>query len=307
MEISKVEMEHISDQNQKQNVSAIDGFAPRDQGGIAADTHDRQRDVFELDSVRQSLRSLCEAGQAQDHIDEILESGIEPDCLRAELAFRAASGDSPAVSVVLNYLAGNFKEALLETQLLADTENAKKMVELMIFSDYFAGNFDKGCNAIRNLAEFNYSPFLCYAYADMLLSLGYIDDARTYTKRYVILARKYLMNFVSEKEKYENEKSRHEQGSRRGRQNDKGNEGTDKRQSEKNSRQAVQKAPRDENSSQSPALYGTLKDMFARRRVLIDVLKTRNVSIDKRPLMFELEDIDAQIAQINGRFSATGL
>ena len=41
--------------------------------------------------------------------------------------------------------------------------------------------------------------------------------------------------------------------------------------------------------------------MLERRRVLLGVLKARNVSIDKRPLLFELEDIDAKIAQSTGR------
>ena len=88
----------------------------------------------------------------------------------------------------------------------------------MIFSDYFGGNFEKGCDAVKNLPVLNFSPFLCYAYSDMLLSLGFVDDARVYKKKYVLLARRYLKGFVSEKEKYENQKNRREQSSRRGKQ-----------------------------------------------------------------------------------------
>ena len=294
-----MEMDRISEQNQRQNVSAIEGFAPHT-NNTAAGTHDRQRDVFEMDSVRQYLRDLCDTGQAQNHISEIIESGIQPDCLRAELAFRALQGENEAVTIVINYLAGNFKEALQNTQQLTDVLNSEKMAEFTLFADYFAGRFDTGCNTARNLAAQNYSPFICYAYADMLLSLGYIDEARTYTKRYVMLAHKYLKNFVSEKEKFDDEKKRHEQSSRRRQDNNSG--GGEKRQEEQDTQQSVQTAPRDVSQAQSPALYSALKGMLARRRVLLDVLQTRNVSVDKRPLMFELEDVDAQIANITGKF-----
>jgi hypothetical protein len=296
MEIPHIEMDPISEHKQRTSISPIKGFAPREQEGHAPGTGDRQRDVFIMDSARQNLRNLCESGKAQSYLNEIIESGIEPDCLRAELAFRVFSNDSVATPIILSYLAGNFKEALSLTDQLEEDGNAKKLAELLIFADYFAGRFDKGCDASKNLEALNFSPFLCYAYADMLLSLGYVDEARTYTKKYITYARKYLRNFVSEKEKYDDEKKRREQGSRRGKYD--GN--ADKRRGE--SQPLLKEVMHDPTSAQSPALYGELKDMLERRKVLLDILKVRNVSIDKRPLMFELEDIDAQIAQKTGKY-----
>lgn len=293
MEISHVEMEHISEQNLKTNVSPVEGFAPHAQDGVSAGGGDRHRDVFEMDSMRLFLRRLCSQGRAMDYIDEIIESELEPTALRAELAFRASQADTQAISIVINYLAGNFKQARLETRKLAESENSGKMLEFLLFSDYLAGNYNKACNTLKNLSALDYSPFLCYAYADMLLSLGYVEEARIYFKKYETLARKYLNNFVSEKERYDEEKKRHEQNSRR----DKQKEGAFGKNGGGNARQL--------NGGQqlSPAFYQSLQNLLRKRRELMDVLKRRNISVDKRPLLFELEDVESQIARINSRFT----
>lgn len=301
MEISHVEMEHINEQNLKTNVSPVEGFAPHAQEGVTAGTGDKKRDIFEMDSMRLALRKLCNSGQAMEHIDEIIESEIEPTSLRAELAYRASLEDTQAISIVINYLAGNFKQALFETRKLAEGQNNGKLLEFLIFSDYLAGNYDRACERLKSLPGLEYSPFLCYAYADMLLSLGYVEDARKYVKKYEALGRKHLNNFVSEKERYDEEKKRHEQNSQRGKSKD------GKKQKDRGNANA-QSAPVIEpnvNAPLSPAFYRSLQSLLKRRRVLLDTLKTRNLSIDKRPLLFELEDIEAQIGRINSKFTGS--
>lgn len=286
-------MDSVSTQPKQPSVAPIEGFPPHAAGAAASGPRDGQRDTFEMDSVRLYLRDLCNAGQALDHIYEIIESGIEPDGLRAELAFRASLGEGPAATIILNYLSGNFKQALSLTNELADDENAAKQAEFIFFADYFAGRFDKACEEAKNLPALDFSPFFCYTYADMLLSLGYLDEAVAYNKRYVMLARKYLRNFVSEKERYDDEKKRREGGRR---QNPDGeaaageNLDGQKKSAEEKSAQIL-----GQNDIFRPAVSGVLKALLDRRRQLMEVLKTRNVSIDKRPLMYEFMDVDAKI------------
>jgi hypothetical protein len=302
MEVSHVDMDHIADQSNKTSVSAIQGFDNSSKNGGTPGSSDKQRDVYEMDSTRQYLRELDETGQIQNHVAEIIESEIKPDCLRAELAFRAEQGDNLAVSILLSYLAGNIKEALKKTNQLDMTGNPadkEKFAEFMCISNYFAGNFEKGCETAKNLPALGFSPLLCYVYADMLLSLGYVEDARVYAKKYVIFARRYLRNFVSEKEKYEDDKKRHEQSSRRGMKR-KG-EAVKKSKAVQTNQNITEQQDNSNQAEQSPELYNKLKVMLTRRRQLLAALKARNVSIDKRPLLFELEDIDEQIAQINGK------
>ncbi|HEX2937625.1 MAG TPA: hypothetical protein VHO66_01745 [Ruminiclostridium sp.] len=295
MEIQHVEMDHINEQNSRTSVSALQGFAPHSDEGKSTGSKENQGDTYVMDGTRKFIRELCETGNVSQHIEEILDSGIEPDCLRAELACRAALGDIPGSKIIINYLAGNFKEALELTELLISDTQTEKLKEFLIFSDYFAGRYDNGCAQAKNCAALQYSPFLCYVYAEMLLSLGYIEQAREYTKKYVILARKYLNNFVSEKEKYDEQKKRREQNPRRKDQKSKENS--------KNSRQ--DKPARQESNEQNPALYEEFKELLSRRRVLITALKARNISIDKKPLMFELEDVDTKIAMINGKTNSS--
>ncbi|CDZ24049.1 hypothetical protein CCDG5_0930 [[Clostridium] cellulosi] len=303
MEIQHVEMDRISDQNSRTTVSPLQGYAPHASGGKSAMSKNGQGDTFIMDNTRQYIRQLCSNGNVMQHIDEILNSGIEPDCLRAELAFRASRGEKPACEIIISYLSGNFKQAEEQTNLLLSSEQGEKLKEFLIFSDYFAGRFERACQAAQDCPALNYSPFLCYTYAEMLLSLGYIELAREYTRKYVVLAKKYLKNFVSEKEKYDEQKKRREQNSRRNKQ-DKNKSGRNEgNRGEKNSAQTL-----DSNEGeQSPALYTSLKDLLSRRRILITTLKTRNLNIDKKPLLFELEDIDAKIASMNGKNRLRGL
>lgn len=298
MEIQHVEMDRINDQNSRTTVSSLQGYAPHTSGEKSAASKNGQGDTFVMDTARQYIRQLCDSGNVMQHIDEILESGIEPDCLRAELAFRAAHGEKSACEIIISFLSGNFKQANEQINLLSSSEQGEKLKEFLIFSDYFAGHFERGCQAAQDCPALNYSPFLCYTYAEMLLSLGYIELAREYTRKYVVLARRYLKNFVSEKEKYDEQKKRREQNSRRKKQ--------DKNQSnrgEKNNAQALDPGEKE----QSPVLYTSLKELLSRRRVLITTLKTRNINIDKKPLLFELEDIDAKIASANGKSSLRDL
>ncbi len=298
MEIQHVDMDSINIQNNKPQVSALEGFAPQYQGGSAGNAKERQGDSFEADSLRQALREMCETGQAEDHVDDIISSGIEPDCLRAELAFRNAEGDKTSVSIIINYLAGNFKEAVQKTQQLEADEKLTMLSEFNFVSNYFSGNFETACEAAKNLSQtLNLSPLFCYAYADMLLSLGYIDEARAYTKKYVILARKYLKNFVSEKEKYEQEKKRREQNSQRGRQGNRNGDSADTQKDKPNP--IINNAPLGTQQNDTSFNHSTtLLELFARRKALHEAIKIRNLNYDKRPLMFELEDIDAQIGQL---------
>lgn len=303
MEISHVEMDRISDQHP--SIPSIGGYAPHNQSGGAPGAKDGRRDSFVLDSARQYLRDLCDTGEAVNHIEEIIQSGIEPDFLRAELAFRFVQGETAILPIIISYLAGNFKEAASAARQLEETDG-QKFQELILFADYFAGRFEQGCEQMKNFPTLNFSPFFCYAYSDMLLSLGYVDEAKEYQKKYVMLARRYLKNFVSEKEKYTEARKQREKW--RGRQEKKGENPNGGRNPENDPLEPnAEKGPaRGAQSEQSPALYGLLRELIERRRKLLEVLKTQNVNIDKRPLLFELEDIDAVIAQTSGRFERTG-
>lgn len=306
MEISHIGMDSINIQNSRPQVSALEGFAPKNQGSATKNPKNSEGDSFEADSLRQVLRELCETGQAESHVTDIINSSIEPDCLRAELSYRYNDGDKIAVSIIINYLAGNFKEAILKTQQLADDDKLIMLSQFAFVSNYFSGNFEAACEAAKNLNEcLNLSPLLCYAYADMLLSLGLIDEARAYTKKYVILARKYLKNFVSEKEKYEQEKKRREQNSQRSRQGKRNGDSAEARHDMQKSLgnviniqpQLQQNAQNETNADHST----TLLELLGKRKILHAVIGARNVSYDKRELMFELEDIDARIEQLSGK------
>lgn len=301
MEISHIEMDHVSEQSNRQQVLALESFAPHSQEGAAAGARNKQGDVFEADSARQYLRELCEIGEAESHVGEIINSDIEPDCLRAELAFRYDLGDKAAMSIIINYLAGNFKIAMQKTQDLADYDKMSKFEQFLFFSDYFSGNFEPASEEAKNMDELiNFSPLFCYAYADILLSLGYIDEARKYTKKYVMLARKYLRDFVSEKEKYDQNKKHREQNSRHGKQ-----ESGDAYSS--NTNQGKSKTTDEAGNPLSEINQGdlifehsaTLLELLGRRKFLRETIGTRNVSFDKRPMMFELDDIDARIAKLS--------
>lgn len=297
MEIQHVEMDRISEQNSRTTVSSLQGYAPHTGGGKSAASQNGQSDTFVMDNTRKYIRQLCDDGNVMQHIDEILNSGIQPDCLRAELAFRAAHGEKAACEIVISYLSGNFKQAQEQIDLLLSSEQGEKLKEFLIFSDYFAGRFERGCQAAQDCPALNYSPFLCYTYAEMLLSLGYIELAREYTRKYVVLAKKYLKNFVSEKEKYDEQKKRREQSSRRKKQDNNKNSGDKKNVQTLHSN----------DGEESTTIYTSLKDLLSRRRVLLTTLKTRNLNIDKKPLMFELEDIDAKITSMNGKKSLEDL
>lgn len=281
MQISQVGMDNISEQNNKTRVSQIDGFASQGQNSINKENSQAPKDTIIFDKTRVSLRSLCETGEALNNIEDIINSGIEPDFLRAELAFRFNMNDTVGINIVLNYLAGNFKTALGLTDNL-EAGNNQKFNEFMLYADYFGGNYDKSCAALQNMQELNFSPFLCYAYADMLLSLGFLDEARKFNLKYEVLAKKYLPDFVSEKEKYDEERKRRNQKLRREHQRSKKNK---------------EKKQDNESVSGSPQLYESLKELLNRRKVLVKTLTMRNISIDKRPLLFELEDIDLKIAK----------
>lgn len=286
MEVNNVQMDSISAKNSKTTVSQIGSFGDNGQNNINKDAKSAPKDTIIFDKTRVSLRSLCESGNVMQHIEEVIASGIEPDCLRVELAFRFAKNDTLGMNIVLNYLAGNFKAALEETEKLISENNLKKYNEFMLYSDYFAGNYEKCCAAMLTMQELSFSPFLSYAYADMLLSLGFLDKARKFNLKYEILAKEYLPDFVTEKEKFDEERKRRNQKLRRERQR------FQKKEKNKNETSET-KTTKDE---QSPYLYESLKELFARRRELIGMLKIRNINIDKKPLLFELEDIDYQIA-----------
>jgi hypothetical protein len=303
MEISHIEMDHISEQSNRQQVLALESFAPNSKDSTAGNAKNNQGDVYQADSGRQYLRELCEIGEAESHVGEIINSSIEPDCLRAELAFRYDSGDKAAISIIINYLAGNFNIAMQKTQQLADYDKMSKLEQFVFFSDYFSGNFEPASEEAKNLNELiNYSPLFCYAYADILLSLGYIDEARTYTKKYVMLARKYLKNFVSEKEKYDQNRNRREQNSRRGKQES--GDGFSSNTHQNKSKTTDEAGNPLSEISQGDSIFehsATLLELLGRRKFLRETIGTRNVSFDKRPMMFELDDIDARIAQLSGR------
>lgn len=287
-----MEMDRINEQNSRTNVSALHGFAAHSGNGQLADAKADEGDTYVMDETRRMVRDYCSSGNVMRYIDEILSSGIEPDSLRAELAYRAALGDKAGCLIVINYLAGNFKEALEQINLLMENGQNEKLKEFLIFADYFAGRFDAGCASAKNLAALDYSPFLCYVYAEMLLSLGYVEQAREYNKKYVRLARKYIQNFVSEKEKYDEQKKRREQGSRRKNHEKKENAG-----------QEGQIQSGEQNSEN----YDSFKELLSRRRIILTTLKIKNINLDKKPLLFELEDIDAKIAVLNGKNIAGGL
>lgn len=285
MEVNNVQMDSIStNNNKKTTVTQIGSFGDDGQNNISKDANSAPKDTIIFDKTRVTLRSMCESGNVMQHIEEVIASGIEPDSLRAELAFRFAKNDMVGMNIVLNYLAGNFKAALEETEKLLTERTLKKYSEFMLYSDYFAGNYDKCCAMMQNMQELSFSPFLSYAYADMLLSLGFLDEARKFNLKYEVLAKEYLPDFVTEKEKFDEDRKRRNQKLRREKQKF---EQKDKKES------AGIVSEKDE---QSPYLYESLKDLFARRRKIIEILKTRNINIDKKPLLFELEDIDFQIA-----------
>lgn len=286
MEVNNVQMDSISAKNSKTTVSQIGSFGDNGQNNINKDANSAPKDTIIFDKTRVTLRSMCESGDVMQHIEEVIASGIEPDCLRAELAFRFAKNDTLGMNIVLNYLAGNFKIAFEETEKLMSENTLRKYNEFMLYSDYFAGNYEKCCAAMQNMQEMNFSPFLSYAYADMLLSLGLLDEARKFNLKYEVLAKEYLPDFVTEKEKFNEERKRRNQKLRREKQKF--------QQKDKNEKQPADvKTAKDE---QSPYLYESLKELFARRRKIIETLKIRNINIDKKPLLFELEDIDYQIA-----------
>lgn len=297
MEISHINMDGINEQS-RPKVNAVLNNSPKAQSNAAGDRKERHGDVFISDDTRQMLRKLCESGEAENHVQDIINSGIEPDCLRAELAYRAAAGDSVAVSVLISYLAGDFKEAMKKTWLLSDGGKSFKFEQFLFFSNYFSGKIEKAYEEVGNLPDaMNLSPLYCYAYADLLLSLGYIEEALTYSNRYVMLAKKYLKNFVSEKEKYEEEKKRRENSRRR---NDKGKEDSSEKQEQE------MKKPSENLNFEKSKIYNDdeidktaeLLELLQRRKKLLETVKTQNINFDKRPLMFELEDIDAKIAQL---------
>lgn len=291
MDIPNVEMDRINEQNSRTTVSALHGFAPRTDDGKSGASKDNPRDTYVMDTTRKYVKELCDSGDVTRHIGEILSSGVEPDCLRAELAFRASIGDMVSCNIIINFLAGNFKEAFHLISLLSSDTQPDKVKEFLIYADYFAGRFDSGCERAANCQSLAFSPFIAYAYAEMLLDLGYVERAREYTKKYVALAKTYIRDFVSEKEKYDERQKRRDSGKRR-------NGG-----SSKDGQPAKKAQDKEKNvpGEQGPELYSSLKDLLSRRRVLLTALKTRNVSIDKKPLMFELEDIDIKIAAMNGR------
>lgn len=297
MEISHVEMDHINGINNRSRVYAPDGFGAHTAEGSTNGAGDKHGDYFEANELRLSLRELCKGGQAENYVQDIINSGIEPDCLRAELAFRAAMDEKIAVSVLINYLAGNFKEALQKTWQLPDDTKFSKLAEFLFYSDYLTGKFERALGEAREFGDILYpSPLFCYAYADMLLNMGYIEDARTFNKRYVVLAKKYLPGFVSEKEKFDEEKKRREQGKRRSKQEN----SSGSNHNEPNDTLKVVEKNDNESVVNNKLNTSVLLELFGRRKVLIEALKSHNVSYDKRPLMFELEDIDARIAVMTG-------
>lgn len=297
MEISHINMDGINEQN-RPKVNAVINNLQKAQSNAAGDKKDSHGDVFISDETRLMLRKLCENGEAENYVQDIINSGIEPDCLRAELAYRADSDDTAAVSVLISYLAGNFKDAMEKTWLLSDNGKSFKLEQFLFFSNYFSGKIEKAYEEVKNLPDsLNLSPLYCYAYADLLLSLGYIEEALTYSNRYVVLAKKYLKNFVSEKEKYEEEKKRRENSRRR---NGKGKESSSEKQNQE------MKKPYENLNFEKSKIYSDnendktaeLLELLQRRKKLLETVKTQNVNFDKRTLMFELEDIDAKIAQL---------
>lgn len=295
MEISQISMDGINEQN-RPKVDAVINNSPKTQSNAAGDRKESHGDVFISDETRQMLRKLCEAGKAENYVQDIIESGIEPDCLRAELAYRAAADDAAAVSVLISYLAGNFKDAMQKTLLLSDDDKNCKLEQFLFFSNYFSGKIEEAYEGVRSLPDsMNLSPLYCYAYADLLLSMGYVEEALTYSKRYVMLARKYLKNFVSEKEKYEDEKKRREKSRRR---NDKSKENSSEKQSKDKLSENINKKPNADDNGKENDKTPQLLELLQRRKKLLETIKTQNVNFDKRPFMFELEDIDAEIARL---------
>lgn len=291
MEISQISMDGINEQN-RPKVNAVINNSQKAQSNAAGDRKESRGDVFISDETRQMLRKLCETGDAENYVQDIINSGIEPDCLRAELAYRAAAEDSAAVSVLISYLAGNFKDAAQKTLLLSDDEKNLKLEQFLFFSNYFSGKIEEAYEGVKNLPDsMNLSPLYCYAYADLLLSLGYVEEAMTYSKRYVVLARKYLNNFVSEREKYEEEKKRRENSRHK---NDKNKENSSEKQHPEDNSDDVKLKIADVEKNKTSQLL----ELLQRRKKLLETIKTQNVNFDKRPLMFELEDIDAEIARL---------
>lgn len=287
MDIKPVEMDRVSGvspQSPQTRVEESKNPVSQAAGGAAGGAQQRGGDTFETNGVRRSLRELVDAGGAEDHAAEIVASGIEPDYLRAELARRAEMGDRAAVTILVNYLAGYFRQGEQKIAQLAEGD-AQKQAEFLFLAAYLGGRPENALQAAKALGEDAFlSPFFCYAYADLLLSFGYVDNARAFFRRYTSLARRFLPDFVSEKEKYGAQQRRR---GRRRREPDGGGE------------QGGGQPGGEGGSGQNPPERAALKiqELAHRRKVLLEALRLRNVGFDKRPLLYELEEIDGQIAR----------
>lgn len=290
MDISRVDADNLNVPSIGREVSATHGMGTH-AGGDLPSPHGQRGDVYEVNSLRQGLRDMLVEGNAFSHIHEIIDSGIEPDCLRAELALYLALNDNAGISIILDYLAGNFKEAqALIDNLISTSQDGTKIMMMAFISDYLTGKFESAYNEGKAAAEMlSFSPLFCYAYADILLSLGYINPAREYYAKYVDIAKKHLDSFVSDKEKYEEEKRRR-------------NVQKQQLAKEKNSKNkpgdGKQNAEEDRSNKNKDSL-AKLRQLFDRRRFLISELEKKDISRDKRPLLYELDDIDIKIGSFN--------
>lgn len=314
LDINPVEMDRVSGvspQNPKQRIEEAAAPGERGPGSARNGAAGQEGDSFEADGLRLSLRELIDSGDAETHVEDIVASGVEPDYLRAELALRAAQGDGEAVSILIRYLAGYFKEGAARIALLQNTQDPEKIAEFLFLQDYLSGRPEEAMALARSLGDAALlSPFFNYAYADLLLSYGYVDESRALFRRYTSLARRYLPNFVTEREKYGAERRRR---ARRGQQGDQ-NPGGAYGRGDGNPQQGGGNPQQDGRGAGSQDAGGRetpggnpgantivrLAELTRRRRVLMEALRLRNVGFDKRPLLYELEDVDTHIAALTG-------
>lgn len=293
MDIKPVEMERlngVSPQSPQTRVEESKNPVSQAAGGAGGGPAQQDGDTFEANGVRHNLRALVDAGGAEDHAAEIVASGIEPDYLRAELARRAEMGDRAAVSILVNYLAGYFRQAEQKIAQLSGGD-AQKQAEFLFLAAYLGGRPENAFQAAKAMGEDAFlSPLFCYAYADLLLSFGYVDNARAFFRRYTSLARRFLPDFVSEKEKYG------AQQRRRGRQRREPDGGGEHGGGRQGGQPGFESGEGGERSLTERAAL-KIQELAHRRKVLLDALELRNVGFDKRPLLYELEEIDAQIAR----------
>lgn len=279
MDISKVNMDGTPDTSiQMQTNAAVKaGSGAGGAGGKRGQPEKVFGDVYEIDALRQGIRDLLEEGTIHDHIEEIINSAIEPSCLRAELAFRAAAGDAEAADIILFYLAGDFKQAAKYTVWCSINEwEQEKTSVFSFFAAYFSGKLEEAYGMASGIHDgAMMSPLFCYAYSDVLLSLGYVSDAMLYLSKYEVSAKRYLKDYSSDREKYENEQKRRD----------------------------AQKNMDNGKDSRNKGKEELLKELEQRRDEIFNTLGRKDVSYDKRLKFYELFYLIERIAIIKAEIS----